>query len=119
MVIVSDYSKSFIPAGITLRGSIEGSAHLTVAGTVEGDITLEDTLVVLEGGLLRGRITVRQAVISGRVEGTLIASDKAEISSTANVNGDIRARRLTIIEGALVNGTLVTGDVDAQLPQPE
>jgi len=49
------------------------------------------------------------ALIAGRVEAIVMASDRAEILSTARVEGEIRARRLTMVEGALVNGSMVAG----------
>lgn len=119
MAIVSSRFESVIPAGMTVRGKIEGSERLTVAGTVDGEVHLQGTLRVQESGHLRGQITVWQASICGRVEGTLMASEKAEILSTAQVEGEIRARRLTIVEGALVNGKLIVGSADAQLSKLE
>jgi len=107
--------QSIIPAGMTIRGKIEGAEALTVAGTVDGEIHLRGTLRLLEGGRLRGQVTVWEALIAGRAEGTLMASDRAEILSTARIEGEMRARRLTIVEGALVNGRMVVGPADAHL----
>lgn len=115
----ADRTRSVIPAGMTIRGKIEGSEELTVAGTVDGEIRLRGTLRVLESGHLRGQVTVWQASICGRTEGTLMASEKAEILSTAHIDGEIRARRLTMVEGALVNGKIVVGPPDAQLSKLE
>ena len=100
---------------MTVRGKIEGTEGLTVAGTVVGEIHLRGTLHLLEGGRLRGQVTVWEALIAGRAEGTLMASDRAEILSTARIEGEMRARRLTIVEGALVNGRMVVGPADAHL----
>lgn len=108
-------TRSIIPAGMTVRGKIEGAEGLTVAGTVDGEIHLRGTLRLLEGGRLRGQVTVWEALIAGRAEGTLMASDRAEILSTARIEGEMRARRLTIVEGALVNGRMVVGPPDAHL----
>lgn len=108
-------TRSIIPAGMTVRGKIEGAEGLTVAGTVDGEIHLRGTLRLLEGGRLRGQVTVWEALIAGRAEGTLMASDRAEILSTARIEGEMRARRLTIVEGALVNGRMVVGPADAHL----
>ncbi len=108
-------TRSIIPAGMTIRGKIEGSEDLTVAGTVDGEVHLRGTLRLLEGGHLRGQVTVWEAVIAGRTEGTVMASDRAEVLATAQVEGEIRARRLTIVEGALVNGRMVAGPADARL----
>lgn len=107
--------RSIIPAGMTIRGKIEGSEELTVAGTVDGEVHLRGTLRLLEGGRLRGQVTVWEALIAGRTEGTVMASDRAEVLATAQVEGEIRARRLTIVEGALVNGRMVAGPPDARL----
>ena len=108
-------TRSIIPAGMTIRGKIEGSEELTVAGTVDGEVHLRGTLRLLEGGRLRGQVTVWEALIAGRTEGTVMASDRAEVLATAQVEGEIRARRLTIVEGALVNGRMVAGPPDAHL----
>lgn len=107
--------RSIIPAGMTIRGKIEGAEGLTVAGTVDGEIHLRGTLRLLEGGHLRGQVTVWEALIAGRAEGTLMASDRAQILSTARIEGEMRARRLTIVEGALVNARMVVGPADAHL----
>ena len=108
-------TRSIIPAGITVRGKIEASEELTVAGTVDGEIHLRGTLRLLESGRLRGQVTVWEALIAGRTEGTVMASDRAEVLATAQVEGEIRARRLTIVEGALVNGRVVAGPADTHL----
>ena len=108
-------TRSIIPTGMTLRGKIEGTEELTVAGTVDGEIHLRGTLRLLESGRLRGQVTVWEALIAGRTEGTVMASDRAEVLATAQVEGEIRARRLTIVEGALVNGRMVAGPPDARL----
>ncbi len=115
LVKATDRVRSFIPAGVTIRGKIEGAVELIVAGTVNGEIHLRGTLRLLEGGRLRGQVTVWEALIAGRTEGILMASDRAEILPTAQVEGEIRARRLTIAEGALVNGRVVVGPPAAHL----
>ena len=105
---------SIIPAGMTLRGKIEGADGLTVAGSVDGEIHLRGTLHLLESGRLRGRVAVWEALIAGRTEGTVMASDRAEILATAQVEGEIRARRLTVAEGAQVNGRMISGPPTSQ-----
>jgi cytoskeletal protein CcmA (bactofilin family) len=111
----ADRMRSTIPAGMTIRGKIEGAEDLTVAGTVDGEIHLRGTLRLLESGRVRGQVAVWEALIAGRAEGTVMASDRAEVMSTAQVEGEIWARRLTIVEGALVNGRMVAGPPDARL----
>ena len=109
-----DPLRSIIPAGMTLRGKIEGADGLTVAGVVDGEVHLRGTFHLLENGRFRGRAAVWEALIAGRAEGTVMASERAEILATARVEGEIRARRLTVAEGALVNGRMISGPPSAQ-----
>jgi cytoskeletal protein CcmA (bactofilin family) len=111
--------RSIIPAGMVLTGKIEGSEGLIVAGVVEGEVHLRGVLHVLEDGCVRGRVAVWEAFVAGRVEGTLMASDRVEILATARLEGEIRARRLTVADGALVNGRMVSGPPTAQLSSLE
>jgi len=101
--------RSIIPAGMTLRGKIEGAEELIVEGVVDGEVHLRGTLRLMENGRVRGKVAVWHALIAGRTEGTVMASDRAEILSTAQVEGEVRARRLTIVEGAVVNGRMISG----------
>jgi len=115
----SDRKRSIIPLGMVGRGKIEGTEELTVAGTVDGEIHLRGTLRLLESGRLRGQVTVWEALIAGRVEGTVMASDRADLLSTAVIDGEIRARRLRIVEGAVVNGKMVVGPPEAHVTRLE
>ena len=115
----SDRKRSIIPLGMVVRGKIEGTEELTVAGTVDGEIHLRGTLRLLESGRLRGQVTVWEALIAGRVEGTVMASDRADLLSTAVIDGEIRARRLRIVEGAVVNGKMVVGPPEAHVTRLE
>src|SRR3990172_9346927 len=101
-------TRSIIPTGMTLRGKIEGTEELPVAGTVDGEIHLRGTLRLLASGCLRGRGSGWEALVAGQVDATLMASERAEIFSTARVEGEIRARRLTMAEGALVNARIIS-----------
>jgi cytoskeletal protein CcmA (bactofilin family) len=111
---VKDHPRSIIPAGMTLRGKIEGSEELIVEGVVDGEVHLRGTLRLSVNGRVRGRVAVWQALIAGRAEGIVMASDRAEVLSTAQVEGEIRARRLTIADGATVNGRMISGPPTAQ-----
>ncbi len=82
---------------------------------MDGEIHLRVTLRLLESGRLRGQVTAWETLIAGRTEGTVLASDRAEVLSTAHIEGEIQARRLMIVEGALVNGRMGAGPPDAHL----
>jgi cytoskeletal protein CcmA (bactofilin family) len=65
-----------------------------------------------------GDITTREAVIGGRVEGSINAADRLEVQSTSMISGDINTRAIAVIEGGTINGTVHISDArDADAPR--
>ena len=56
----------------------------------------------------------REPGASGTVIGTLVAESRLELQATCRIEGDIRARRMQLEEGAILNGTVHMGDVCSQ-----
>ena len=48
-------------------------------------------------------------LIGGSVTGNIVAREKVELKPTASVDGDIRAPRLAMAEGATLRGKVETG----------
>jgi cytoskeletal protein CcmA (bactofilin family) len=95
-----------VPGGsIRLAATLSGSDDLTVDGPFEGRIDLPDNvLVVGRNGEVRAAVSARCVVVFGHVVGDIIAGEKVEVGRTGSVEGDIRAPRVTIVEGACVAG---------------
>ena len=98
---------AWIGASILIEGNVSSSESMTVAGRVEGDITVrEHALVIAEGGMVRGNITGRDVVVHGEVLGTITAAGRVEVSATGSVHGDIIAPRMLLAEGATLHGRI-------------
>jgi hypothetical protein len=57
-------------------------------------------------GTARARIEARDIVISGAVDGSVVARDRVSIGESATLNGDLQSSRLRVDEGATVNATI-------------
>jgi cytoskeletal protein CcmA (bactofilin family) len=66
-------------------------------------------VVVGKDGLIDGDVTTQDAVVSGCVLGTLIADSRLELQATSRIEGEVRARRMQLEEGAILNGTVTMG----------
>lgn len=89
---------------IVIKGEISGNEDLTIAGRVEGKITLAGRVLTLaHGSHVTGHVTAGTVVASGEFEGSLSATARLEIGSTAVVSGDIDTPSLFIADGAQVN----------------
>lgn len=92
--------------GITLRGSLEGSGHFLVSGTVIGDADIDGALTLAEGGRWKGIIRVDDVILAGTLEGELHARGKVEITASARIAGRVAGGGISIAKGAIVEGEL-------------
>lgn len=101
---------SIIGPGMRVTGDCETEGTLRVEGAVEGMIRAGKAVVVGKDGVVLGDITTQDAVIGGRVTGTVVAESRLELQATCLVEGEIRARRLKLDEGGRVHGTIEVGE---------
>ncbi len=101
---------SIIGPGMTIVGDCETDGTIRVEGTVEGSIKAGKAVVIGKQGFVSGDINTQDAVVSGRVKGTLIAASRLELQATCHVEGEIYTRRMQLEEGAVLNGTVHMGD---------
>lgn len=97
---------SIIGPGMKLIGDCETDGTIRIEGVVEGSIKAGKAVVVGKDGQVHGDITTQDAVISGSVVGTVSAESRLELQATARIDGEIRARRMQLEEGAILNGTV-------------
>ena len=111
----------YISASLRLDGEISGDADLYVDGTVKGKINLGGRkLTVGESGRLEADVEVGEATVRGRIDGAVVAQDRIEISPTGDVQGEIRARRIVVADGAKLRGKVdVGGQIVAATPPVE
>jgi cytoskeletal protein CcmA (bactofilin family) len=98
---------AWIGASILIEGNVTSSESMTVAGRVEGDITVrEHALVIAAGGTVRGNIVARDVVVHGEALGSITAAGRVEVAATGFVHGDIIAPRMVLAEGATLHGRI-------------
>ena len=96
-----------IGKSIIFKGELTGSEDLEVNGTVEGDVKLPDnTLTIGQTGQVKASVTAKSILIVGRVNGNVTATERIEIEASGVVDGDLRAPRLLVQEGAVMNGSV-------------
>ncbi len=71
-----------------------------VDGVLKGELISSGTLIVGETGVIEADVRVRDALVSGRMVGTLIAEEKVHLQSQAVFVGKIMTKVLIVEEGA-------------------
>jgi cytoskeletal protein CcmA (bactofilin family) len=108
-----------IGKSISIQGDLSGNEDLVIEGTVKGRVELPNNqLTVGEGGQLNAEINAKSIVIVGNVNGNVNASERLEIHGSGVVNGDVRAPRLIVQEGAVINGSVEMTKSEAKVNTP-
>ena len=75
---------TLISPGTTVRGDITFTGHLDIEGEVNGSIQAEagqDAILrIVEGGKVAGEVKVPHAMINGKVEGDIHATERLELA---------------------------------------
>ncbi|HSA55242.1 MAG TPA: polymer-forming cytoskeletal protein [Gemmatimonadaceae bacterium] len=101
-----DATPSVIGVGMKIIGDVETGGVLKVEGTIEGSIRGARQVLLGRTGLIQGDVNVDEAVLGGRVVGTVNASERVEIQSTSRIEGDIHTRSIVVLEGGVINGSV-------------
>ena len=95
-----------------IKGDVVFEDQLYVNGAIEGDVLGQNsdtaTLVVCEGGYVKGEIRSPNVVIDGTVEGDVYATGKLELAAKAKVLGNVHYNLMEMQLGSVVNGQMVS-----------
>ena len=99
-----DSPLSIVAIGVTITGDIESNGVIKVEGRIHGSIRSARQVLLGRQGEVKGDITAQEAVIGGKVEGSITTSDRIEVQGSATVVGDIHTKSIIVLEGAHING---------------
>ena len=105
---------AFIDQGSEFEGKLTFKDTVRIDGRFRGEISSENTLIVGESGAIEATIRSNTVVVSGSVEGDIIAGHQVMLHKTARVHGDMTAPSLIIEEGAVFNGQITMGRSEAK-----
>lgn len=97
---------SIIGPGMKVVGDCETDGTLRIEGAVQGSVQAGKAVVIGKNGLVIGDVFTQDAVVSGRVEGSVTAQSRLELQATCRIDGEVHTSRLQLEEGAVFNGTV-------------
>lgn len=89
-----------------MQGSLVFSdpVNLRINGRFEGTLTTKGNLIIGESADVKADILGERITISGNVRGNIRASEILQLTSGAQIIGDVETPRVSIEEGAIFNG---------------
>jgi len=100
---------SIVGPGMKVVGDCTSDGTIRVEGQVEGAVRAAKSVVVGKDGVVLGDIVTQDAIVAGRINGSVTAESRVELQATCRVQGDIRSRRIKLDEGGQVDGQLHMG----------
>jgi len=103
--------ETLIGTSIEVRGDLIFTGGLHVDGKITGNVIAEDgsdsMLILSDHGCIEGEVRVPYVVLNGEIIGDVYAAERVELSSHAQVNGNVYYNLLEMAMGSEVNGSLV------------
>jgi cytoskeletal protein CcmA (bactofilin family) len=96
--------KDVLSSDVEIKGTIKFQKELLIDGKVEGEINSDGALTVGENADIRAEVKTKSITIYGKVQGNITVSERCELKSKCTLQGDLKAARLIIEEGATFIG---------------
>lgn len=97
----------------SLSGNLIVEGDVRVEGSVEGEVRASGDIDVESSANARARLEARNVTVRGNVTGHIVAQGRLSVGGSGTVNGDVRAARLRVDDGATVNGNIAMGTGEA------
>jgi cytoskeletal protein CcmA (bactofilin family) len=89
-----------------LQGRLEIQGDLKIAGNVEGDLKASGDVTIDSGATIQAAIEGANVNVRGQVTGNVTARKRLTLGGSGHLNGDVRVSRLTVEDGATLNGNV-------------
>jgi len=116
---LSEGKESFLAAGLTIEGKIEGAGHVRIAGRFKGDVNVQGNLTIDGGAHLTGQVRAKNVVVAGELHGNIDGADRVELLQTGVVIGDLKVGSLTVAGGSRMRGQVEFGWGEKGAPRSE
>jgi cytoskeletal protein CcmA (bactofilin family) len=107
---------TFIGTNVTIEGTVSGSERMVVEGTVRGKIDISADLLVGTKARVDATVHARNVTVEGKLSGDISADDRVELVASASVDGNIKAPKIVVAEGAKFRGSV---DMGSRVPKDE
>ncbi len=104
---LSMVDRTIIGDQIYIEGNIRGEEDLLIEGSVKGRIEMKaHHLTVGSKGQVEAEVNAANVTISGKLEGNINATGRVEITKSADFDGEIKAKSISVEDGAYLKAVI-------------
>jgi cytoskeletal protein CcmA (bactofilin family) len=118
---VTKVDRTIIGDQIFVEGIIRGQEDLLIEGSVKGSIEMKSHhLTVGSKGQVSAEVHAANVTIGGKLVGNVNATGRVEITKSADFNGEIKAKSISIEDGAYLKAVIeLEREQMKKIPRPE
>jgi cytoskeletal protein CcmA (bactofilin family) len=107
---------TFFGPNVVIEGTVTGTEPIVVEGTIRGKIDLQSDLRVGTKARIEATVHARNVTVEGRLTGDISADERVELVASATVDGNIKAPKIVVAEGAKFRGNV---DMGSRVPKED
>lgn len=100
---------NMIGEGTVFEGTLRAQSDVRVSGRIDGQLHVQGKVIIAQEGVVEGELTATSADIAGTVQGEVTVEERLVLKGSARIEGNVRAARLVIEEGAVFDGACTMG----------
>ena len=102
-----------------MEGRIASDSDICIEGGFDGVVEASAEVLISEGAEVHARVSAKRVVVVGSLEGSIKASELAELGAGGRMVGDIHCDRVAIRPGAEFEGSIASGEPVSGEAAPE
>ena len=97
-------AKNILANDVEISGTLKFDNELIFDGKLDGEIISEGVLTLGKNAQIKGELKTKAVTVHGTVNGNISVSERCELKASSQLNGDLKAMRIIIEEGATFIG---------------
>lgn len=97
-------SKNVLAGDVEITGTLKFQNELIFDGKLDGEIVSDGVLTLGKNAQVKGEVRTKAVTVHGTVNGNITVTERCELKASSQLNGDLKAMRIVIEEGATFIG---------------
>lgn len=115
----SQNETSYFGKNLMIKGRVSGNGNVIILGSLDGEFDLRGRVKIAQPAKIKGEVKADVISVNGSVQGSLVAQERLHLDQTARIEGQITTSKLSISEGASVDGEITMSGRSSKPSKPD
>jgi len=108
-------NETVIAGSCIIESGLQTGGNLKIYGKINGDVKVDGDVTIGETGVVLGKVTANNLILSGTVEGDVHCTKTLKLTSSAKLSGDAYVKHFTSDKGCLFGGKCIMKEMEEML----